>query len=88
MLDLTYLDNDPTTDPAELTALFTAVGWNTDGQRTIESTARMLEHIRFFVVAQFMNILSQMATGEDPAMVRAQANLAFVGLTGRSFTTV
>ena len=28
MLDLTYLDNDPTTDPAELTALFTAVGWN------------------------------------------------------------
>ena len=41
-----------------------------------------------FIDAQFINILSQMATGEDPARVRAQANLAFVGLTGRSFTTV
>ena len=52
VLDLTYLDNDPNTDPAELTALFTAVGWNTEGQRTTERTARMLEQTRFFVVAK------------------------------------
>ena len=36
-----------------------------------------------FIDAQFNNILAQMATGEDPAMVRAQAQLAFAGLTGR-----
>ena len=36
-----------------------------------------------FIDAQFNNILAQMATGEDPVMVRAQAQLAFASLTGR-----
>jgi len=35
-----------------------------------------------FMNAQFINILTQMAAGEDPAMVRAQARMAFAGLTG------
>lgn len=41
-----------------------------------------------FVDTQFTNIVMQMAAGEDPAMVRAQAQLAFAGLTGRGFATV
>ena len=47
-----YYESDRTVDPAELTELFTAVGWNADGQRTTERTARMLQQTRFFVVAK------------------------------------
>ena len=35
-----------------------------------------------FVDAQFNNILGQVAAGEDPEMIRAQAKLAFAGLSG------
>jgi len=37
-----------------------------------------------FVDAQFNNILGQVAAGEDPEMIRAQARLAFAGLCGRA----
>ena len=35
-----------------------------------------------FVDAQFNNILGQVAAGEDPEMIRAQASLAFAGISG------
>lgn len=38
-----------------------------------------------FIDGQFASILTQAAAGEDPAMIRAQARLAFIGLLGRPF---
>lgn len=35
-----------------------------------------------FLDTQFSTLLAQMAAGEDPALLRAQARLAFAGLTG------
>lgn len=38
-----------------------------------------------FIDAQFMNLLVQMAAGEDPRTLRVQSQLAFAGLTGERF---
>jgi hypothetical protein len=35
-----------------------------------------------FIDTQFTTLLVQMAAGEDPELLRAQARLAFTGLTG------
>lgn len=45
-----------------------------DPSLSVELAARFLD-------AQFNHILGQMAAGEDPAMVRAHAQLAFAGIT-------
>ena len=47
----TYLERDRSVDPAEINALYTAVGWNKKGQRTLERTTRMLQESPYFVVA-------------------------------------
>jgi hypothetical protein len=40
------------------------------------------EVVAAFIDTQFMTLLTQMALGEDPQVLRAQAALAFAGLTG------
>ncbi len=43
--------NDPALEPHALNALYTAVGWNEDGERTPEKTRLVLERAACFVAA-------------------------------------
>lgn len=50
-MSIRFVENDPKLRPETLNALYTAVGWNEDGERTIQKTQLVLERAACFVAA-------------------------------------
>lgn len=51
MAEVVYVTNDPGLSAKDLTGLYTAVGWNTDGVRTEEKTRETLRDTKYYVSA-------------------------------------
>ena len=49
---MTYLLNDPKLEPEEVNSLYSSVGWNGKGQRTLEKTRRTLAASPYVVTAR------------------------------------